>query len=55
MGQRKKRFVALVCAVSVIVLSSCGDDLTQQVCIPGVEELAQPIGGYHTAGRSARG
>ena len=48
MGQRKKRFVALVCAVSVIVLSSCGDDLTQQVCIPGVEELAQPIGGYHT-------
>ena len=38
MGQRKKRFVALVCAVSVIVLSSCGDDLTQQVCIPGVEE-----------------
>ena len=55
MGQRKKRFVALVCAVSVIALSGCGDDLTQQVCIPGVEELAQPIGGYHTAGRSARG
>ena len=48
MGQRKKRFVALVCAVSVIALSGCGDDLTQQVCIPGVEELAQPIGGYHT-------
>ena len=43
MGQRKKRFVALVCAVSVIALSGCGDDLTQQVCIPGVEELAQPI------------
>lgn len=35
MGQRKKRFVALVCAVSVIALSGCGDDLTQQVCIPG--------------------
>lgn len=48
MGQRKKRFVALVCAVSVIAFSGCGDDLTQQVCIPGVEELAQPIGGYHT-------
>ena len=45
MGQRKKRFVALVCAVSVIALSGCGDDLTQQVCIPGGEELAQPIGG----------
>ena len=41
MGQRKKRFVALVCAVSVIAFSGCGDDLTQQVCIPGVEELAQ--------------
>ena len=37
MGQRKKRFVALVCAVSVIALSGCGDDLTQQVCIPGVK------------------
>lgn len=35
MGQRKKRFVALVCAVSVIAFSGCGDDLTQQVCIPG--------------------
>ena len=47
MGQRKKRFVALACAVSVIALSGCGDDLTQQVCIPGREELAQPIGGYN--------
>ena len=47
MGQRKKRFVALVCAVSAIALSGCGDDLTQQVCIPGREELAQPIGGYN--------
>ena len=47
MGQRKKQFVALVCAVSVIAFSGCGDDLTQQVCIPGVEELAQPIGGYN--------
>ena len=37
MGQRKKRFVALVCAVSVIALSGCGDDLTQQVCIPGIK------------------
>ena len=47
MGQRKKRFVALACAVIVIALSGCGDDLTQQVCIPGREELAQPIGGYN--------
>lgn len=47
MGHRKKRFVALVCAACAIALSSCGDDLTQQVYIPGREELAQPIGGYN--------
>ena len=44
MGQRKKRLAALFCAVAVIVLGGCGDDLTQQVYVPGVEELAQPIG-----------
>ena len=48
MGQRKKKLAALFCAAAVIMLGGCGDDLTQQVYIPGREDLAQPIGGYHT-------
>lgn len=45
MGYRKQRFAALFCAAAVIMLGGCGDDLTQQVYIPGREDLAQPIGG----------
>ena len=45
MGYRKQRFAALFCAAAVIILGGCGDDLTQQVYIPGREDLAQPIGG----------
>ena len=47
MGYRKQRFAALFCAAAVIMLGGCGDDLTQQVYIPGREDLAQPIGGYN--------
>ena len=47
MGYRKQRFAALFCAAAVIILGGCGDDLTQQVYIPGREDLAQPIGGYN--------
>ncbi len=45
MGQKRKRFVAVLCTAVVMALSGCGDDLTQQVYIPGIEDLAQPIGG----------
>lgn len=38
--------VLLSIAASVLLLTGCGDDLTQQVYIPGAEDLAQPIGGY---------
>ena len=48
MGYRKQRLTALFCAAVVIMLGGCGDDLTQQVYIPGREDLAQPIGGYHS-------
>lgn len=48
MRQQKKILAALFSAAVVIMLNGCGDDLTQQVYIPGKEELAQPIGGYHT-------
>ncbi len=41
MGYRKQRFAALFCAAAVIMLGGCGDDLTQQVYIPGREDLAQ--------------
>ena len=44
-----KKILTLFCVASVVFLGGCGDDLTQQVYIPGVEDLAQPIGGYHTA------
>ncbi len=47
MGQKRKRFVAVLCTAVVMALSGCGDDLTQQVYIPGIEDLAQPIGGYN--------
>lgn len=53
MGQRKKRLAAFVCAVAVIVLGGCGDDLTQQVYVPGLEDLAQPLGGYSTGTQSS--
>ena len=56
MGYRKQRFAALFCAAAVIMLGGCGDDLTQQVYIPGREDLAQPIGGYNAttqAGQTA--
>lgn len=56
MGYRKQRFAALFCAAAVIILGGCGDDLTQQVYIPGREDLAQPIGGYNAttqAGQTA--
>ena len=46
MGQQKKKLAALFCAAAVIILGGCGDDLTQQVYVPGREDLAQPIGGY---------
>lgn len=48
MEQRKKRLAAVFCAAALIMLGGCGDDLTQQVYVPGREELAQPIGGYST-------
>ena len=48
MRQQKKILAALFSAAVVIMLNGCGDDLTQQVYIPGKEDLAQPIGGYHT-------
>ena len=54
MGHRKKRFAALICAAAVIMLGGCGDDLTQQIYIPGREELAQPIGGYHAGAQEDR-
>ena len=44
-----KKILTLFCVASMVFLGGCGDDLTQQVYIPGVEDLAQPIGGYHTA------
>ncbi len=56
MGYRKQRFAALFCAAAVIMLGGCGDDLTQQIYIPGREDLAQPIGGYNAttqAGQTA--
>ena len=56
MGYRKQRFAALFCAAAVIMVGGCGDDLTQQVYIPGREDLAQPIGGYNAttqAGQTA--
>ena len=56
MGYRKQRFAALFCAAAVIILGGCGDDLTQQIYIPGREDLAQPIGGYNAttqAGQTA--
>lgn len=46
MEQRKKVLAAVFCAAALIMLGGCGDDLTQQVYVPGREELAQPIGGY---------
>lgn len=46
MEQRKKVLAAAFCAAALIMLGGCGDDLTQQVYVPGREELAQPIGGY---------
>lgn len=46
MGYRKQRLAALFCAAAVIILGGCGDDLTQQIYVQGVEDLAQPIGGY---------
>lgn len=52
MGQRKKRLVALFCMTAVMMLGGCGDDLTQQVYVPGLEDLAQPIGGYHAGTQS---
>ena len=54
MGYRKQRFAALFCAAAVIMLGGCGDDLTQQVYIPGREDLAQPIGGYHSGTQSGQ-
>ena len=41
-----KKILTLFCVASMVFLGGCGDDLTQQVYIPGVEDLAQPIGGY---------
>lgn len=46
MEQRKKVLTAVFCTAALIMLGGCGDDLTQQVYVPGREELAQPIGGY---------
>lgn len=46
MEQRKKVLAAVFCTAALIMLGGCGDDLTQQVYVPGREELAQPIGGY---------
>lgn len=54
MGQRKKRLAALLCVAVVIMLGGCGDDLTQQVYIPGREDLAQPIGGYDIGTQSSQ-
>lgn len=52
MGRRKQALAILFCAVTVAALSGCGDDLTQQVYVPGIEDLAQPIGGYHAGSQS---
>ena len=52
MGRRKQALAILFCAVLVAALSGCGDDLTQQVYVPGIEDLAQPIGGYHAGSQS---
>lgn len=54
MGYRKQRLAALFCAAAIIMLGGCGDDLTQQVYIPGREDLAQPIGGYNAFGQTGQ-
>ena len=45
-SQKKKGIAVLFCAAAMLLLGGCGDDLTQQVMISGVEDLAQPLGGY---------
>lgn len=45
-SQKKKGIAVLLCVAAMFSLGGCGDDLTQQVRISGVEDLAQPIGGY---------
>ena len=52
MGHMGKRLLAGICVAGIFLLGGCGDDLTQQVYIPGREDLAQPIGGYHSAEQS---
>ena len=54
MRQRKKRLAALFCVAAAMMLGGCGDDLTQQVYVPGLEDLAQPIGGYNAGGQSSQ-